>query len=132
MFSFFFRGSRTAVLLRAVLFIATIGFIDWYSTNELPLGFLYLLPMLLVGRVLRPWQIAGLQLYARTLLKHSMPLCGRSQRACRAMFSTSQRFSALDCLFARPTGTGRSLCSICTKSNGNEIHDRTQKNNYEY
>ena len=38
--------------------IAAIAFFDWRVVNELPLGFLYLLPMLLVGRVLNPWQIA--------------------------------------------------------------------------
>jgi two-component system, LuxR family, sensor kinase FixL len=39
--------------------IAAIALIDWYSVNELPLGFLYLLPMLMVGRVLNRWQTAS-------------------------------------------------------------------------
>jgi len=46
-------------LFRAAFLIAAIALVDWRLVNELPLGFLYLLPMLMVGRVLRPWQIAG-------------------------------------------------------------------------
>ncbi len=53
------RGSRRSVLLRAGFLIAAIALIDWRLINDLPLGFLYLLPMLMIGRVLRPWQIAG-------------------------------------------------------------------------
>jgi hypothetical protein len=59
MFSLLFRGSRKSVLFRAGFLIAAIAFIDWRLVNELPLGFLYLLPMLMVGRVLSPWQIAS-------------------------------------------------------------------------
>lgn len=47
-------------MFRAGLLIAAIALIDWRVANDLPLGFLYLLPMLMVGRVLRPWQIAGI------------------------------------------------------------------------
>ena len=54
-----FRGERQAVLLRAVLLIAAIALLNWVSVNEIPLGFLYLLPMLMVGRVLHPWWIAA-------------------------------------------------------------------------
>jgi PAS domain S-box-containing protein len=53
------RGSRKSVLLWASFLIAAIALVDWRLVNDLPLGFLYLLPMLMVGRVLRPWQIAG-------------------------------------------------------------------------
>jgi two-component system sensor kinase FixL len=53
------RGSRKSVLFRAGFLITAIALIDWRLINDLPLGFLYLLPMLMVGRVLRPWQIAG-------------------------------------------------------------------------
>src|SRR3984885_5484892 len=59
MFSSLLGGSRRSVLLRAGLLIPAIALIDWRTVNELPLGFLYLLPMLMVGRVLSPWQIAG-------------------------------------------------------------------------
>src|ERR1700737_1099831 len=59
MFSFLFGGSRRSLLLRAGLLIVAIALIDWRAADELPLGFLYLLPMLMVGRVLTPIQIAG-------------------------------------------------------------------------
>jgi PAS domain S-box-containing protein len=57
MFSAFFRGSTRAIVLRAVILIAVIAVIDWRIVGEIPLGFLYLLPMLMLGSVLAPWQI---------------------------------------------------------------------------
>jgi PAS domain S-box-containing protein len=38
--------------------IALIAFADWRVEGNIPLGFLYLFPMLLVGSVLKRWQIA--------------------------------------------------------------------------
>ena len=58
MLAFLLRGSTTAVLLRAGLMIAVIAFADWRIEGNIPLGFLYLFPMLLAGSVLRRWQIA--------------------------------------------------------------------------
>ena len=57
MLSFLLRGTRTAVLIRAVLMTAAISLIDWRIEGNIPLGFLYLFPMLLVGSVLTRWQI---------------------------------------------------------------------------
>ena len=57
MLAFLLRGSRGAVLLKAGLMIALIAFIDSRTVKELPLGFLYLFPMLLVGSVLSRWQV---------------------------------------------------------------------------
>jgi len=37
--------------------IGLIAFVDWRAEKDLPLGFLYLFPMLLVGSVLNRWQI---------------------------------------------------------------------------
>ena len=37
--------------------IVAIGLIDWWVVGEIPLGFLYLLPMLAVGIALNSWQI---------------------------------------------------------------------------
>jgi PAS domain S-box-containing protein len=51
------QGSHKSALLHAGLLIAVIAFADWLAVGELPIGFLYLLPMVLVGRVLKPWQI---------------------------------------------------------------------------
>jgi two-component system sensor kinase FixL len=62
MFSSKFYGSKKSVLLLAGLLILVIALIDWRAINDLPLGFLYLLPMLMLGRVLNPWQIASVAL----------------------------------------------------------------------
>ena len=50
------ENSRS-ILWRAALLVALIAIADWRIDAEIPLGFLYLLPMLLVGRVLNRWQI---------------------------------------------------------------------------
>jgi len=67
MFSSFLGGSTKSVLIRAALLIAAVAVLDWRLVNEMPLGFLYILPMLMVGRVLRPWQIAGVALLCTLL-----------------------------------------------------------------
>jgi two-component system, LuxR family, sensor kinase FixL len=46
-----------SLLLRSILLVILIAIADWRIDAEVPLGFLYLLPMLLVGRVLNRWQI---------------------------------------------------------------------------
>ena len=46
----------TSVLLGSAL-IVLIAVVDWHSADDVPLGFLYLLPMLIVGRVLRPFRV---------------------------------------------------------------------------
>jgi two-component system sensor kinase FixL len=51
----FHPGKRVLIPL-ATLLIALIAFTDWVSTDNIPLGFLYLVPMLLLGRILKPWQ----------------------------------------------------------------------------
>jgi two-component system, LuxR family, sensor kinase FixL len=67
MFSSLLGGSAKSVVIRAGLLIAAIAVLDWLLVNEMPLGFLYILPMLMVGRVLRPWQIAGVALLCTVL-----------------------------------------------------------------
>jgi len=59
MFSPLFAGSKRTILLLSGVLIAGTALIDWLLVGDLPLGFLYLLPMSMVGRVLLPWQIAG-------------------------------------------------------------------------
>ena len=59
MLSFLLRGSRGAVFLKAAVMIALIALADWRVEKDLPLGFLYLFPMLLVGSVLSRWQIVA-------------------------------------------------------------------------
>jgi two-component system, LuxR family, sensor kinase FixL len=57
MLSFILRGGRGALFLKAAVMIGLIAFVDWRAEKDLPLGFLYLFPMLLVGSVLNRWQI---------------------------------------------------------------------------
>jgi two-component system, LuxR family, sensor kinase FixL len=49
--------SSRSLLLRAAMLVVLIALADWRIDAEIPLGFLYLMPMLLVGRVLSRWQI---------------------------------------------------------------------------
>jgi two-component system, LuxR family, sensor kinase FixL len=58
MFSSWMQGSRRTILIRAGVLIAVIAVIDW-RFDLISLGFLYLLPMLLLGMVLTRWQIAA-------------------------------------------------------------------------
>jgi hypothetical protein len=54
MYGAFFRGSKQAILIRAAILILAIALLDWRVVDEIPLRFLYLLPMLMVGNVLAP------------------------------------------------------------------------------
>jgi two-component system sensor kinase FixL len=67
MFSSLLGGSKQSVLIRAALLIAAVAALDWRAMDELPLGFLYLLPMLMAGRVLRPWQVASVAVLCTVL-----------------------------------------------------------------
>lgn len=58
MLSFLLRGTPKAVLVRAILMTGLIAAVDWRVEGNIPLGFLYLFPMLLAGSVLKRWQIA--------------------------------------------------------------------------
>ncbi len=51
MYALLFRGNKRVVLLRAAIVIAIIALIDYAVVGEIPLGFLYLVPMLMVGSV---------------------------------------------------------------------------------
>jgi len=54
-----FKGEKQSALARAGVMIVAIGLIDWWIVGQIPLGFLYLLPMLAVGAALNLWQIGG-------------------------------------------------------------------------
>jgi two-component system sensor kinase FixL len=58
-FSMFMWGKRGTSLLIAALMIGLIAVIDSHTTAEIPLGFLYLAPMLVVGASLTRWEIAA-------------------------------------------------------------------------
>ena len=51
MFGAFFKGSRRSVLLKAAALISAIALLDWRVIAQIPLGFLYLIPMVMVGSV---------------------------------------------------------------------------------
>jgi two-component system sensor kinase FixL len=57
MYGVLFEGTKRAVLFRAGAMVAAIALLDWWVVAEIPLGFLYLVPMLMVGSVLSRWQI---------------------------------------------------------------------------
>jgi PAS domain S-box-containing protein len=59
MYGAFFRGSKQAILIRAAILILAIALLDWRVVDEIPLRFLYLLPMLMVGNVLAPWELGA-------------------------------------------------------------------------
>ena len=50
LFSMFVWGTRRTSLPIAALMIALIAAVDAHAAAEIPLGFLYLAPMLVVGR----------------------------------------------------------------------------------
>ena len=52
-----FKEEKQAALARAAIMILAIGLLDWWVVGEIPMGFLYLLPMLAVGAALNLWQI---------------------------------------------------------------------------
>jgi len=54
-----FRDTPQSLLLRSGLLIVIIAVADWRIDADIPLGFLYLLPMLLLGRILTRWQIGA-------------------------------------------------------------------------
>src|SRR5580704_8018980 len=52
-----FRNSTRSLLLRASALVVLIAIADWQIDAAIPLGFLYLLPMQVFGRVLNRWGI---------------------------------------------------------------------------
>jgi two-component system sensor kinase FixL len=61
------RGSPRAVLTRAAILIAATAILDWRTVDEIPLRFLYLLPMLLVGSAIKPLEIGGVAAFCTVL-----------------------------------------------------------------
>jgi two-component system, LuxR family, sensor kinase FixL len=59
MFTAFLSGDRRSSLIRVAALIAAIALLDWRVVGEIPLGFLYLIPMAMAGSVLNPWQIGA-------------------------------------------------------------------------
>ncbi|MGA2851666.1 MAG: ATP-binding protein [Terracidiphilus sp.] len=59
MYGVLFKGTKRSVLLRAAATIAAIALLDWRVIAEIPLGFLYLIPMVMVGSVVGRVSIVG-------------------------------------------------------------------------
>jgi two-component system, LuxR family, sensor kinase FixL len=59
MFSMFVWGTRRTTYLILALMIAIIGYFDANTSAEIPLGFLYLAPMLVAGASLNRWEIGA-------------------------------------------------------------------------
>ncbi len=59
LFSILFPSTRRASLVTAAVMMFVIASVDWQASKDIPLGFLYLFPMLVVGRAFGRWQIAG-------------------------------------------------------------------------
>jgi len=59
MYETLFKGDKRSVLLRAGVLIAAVALVDWWVVGEIPLGFLYLAPMLIIGGALGPWEITA-------------------------------------------------------------------------
>ncbi|HEY0264010.1 MAG TPA: ATP-binding protein [Granulicella sp.] len=55
------------VLLAAGIFIALIAVCDWQLTFNATLGFLYILPLAMLGTVLRTWQLLAVAIFCMTL-----------------------------------------------------------------
>jgi two-component system, LuxR family, sensor kinase FixL len=51
LYTILFQGNKRAILLRSAILIAVIAFVDWRVIGEVALGFLYLIPMLMIGSV---------------------------------------------------------------------------------
>ena len=61
------RDATYSQLLRSAVLITLIAIADWHIDAAIPLGFLYLLPMLLLARVLNRWQICAAALLCTVL-----------------------------------------------------------------
>lgn len=59
MFDLLFKSDKRSILFGAGILIAAIALLDWWVVAEVLLGFLYLIPMLMVGSVLNRWQICA-------------------------------------------------------------------------
>ena len=60
MFGALFEGKTRSVLLKAAATIAAIALLDWRVIAEIPLGFLYLIPMVMVGSVVGRFSIVAI------------------------------------------------------------------------
>jgi two-component system, LuxR family, sensor kinase FixL len=67
MFGALLKGTKRSVLLRAGALIAAIALLDWRVIAQVPLGFLYLIPMVMVGSVLERLPIVAIAIVCTLL-----------------------------------------------------------------
>lgn len=67
MYTAMFKGDRRSVLIQTGVLIIGVAVLDWWVVGEIPLGFLYLIPMLTVGVALNVWQIGAIAILCTAL-----------------------------------------------------------------
>ena len=125
----FFPGSKRAILLRAAVLIAAIAALDWFVVGEIPLGFLYLLPMLMVGSVLEPWQIGAVAGLCTFLAEFFDDLAWNVRAGVPEMSSILRHSSGPVFSSARRAATGGSFCSTFTRSSARAKPAAKQRSN---
>src|SRR5215469_5506953 len=81
-------ANRTKLLLVAGLLVVAIAVVDWKTTPYLPLGFLYLFPMIIVGGFLSRIQIVGIALLCALLQEIFSNLPTESEAIIRLILSS--------------------------------------------
>ena len=115
MYAAFLKDERQSALLKAGLMIAGIALVDWWVVGEIPLGFLYLAPMLIIGGVLTPWQIVAIAVVCTFLAEFFDDLAWNLRTGISRMCSTLRHLSGLGSSFAKCIATAGSLWSTFTK-----------------
>ena len=87
--SIFLRWGRLRVLAIVGVLIVSIAVSDWAAGTRFSLGLLYMLPMMLAGIVLAPWQTVILALVCAVLrLLFDLPIPPPVELALRFIFAT--------------------------------------------
>src|SRR5215831_17012380 len=67
------RGSKTYVVLGCAIVVLTLGTVDMFFERNVPLGYLYAIPLTVAAGFLRRWQILIMALASAVLLELSTP-----------------------------------------------------------
>jgi two-component system sensor kinase FixL len=110
MYGILFAGSKRSVLLKAGAMIAAIALLDWWVVGEILLGFLYLLPMLMIGSVLGRRQICAVAVFCTFLAERFSDLA----------WDLRTGISRVVLYFAAFVGTGFFIREITRNRNASE------------
>ncbi|WP_446744456.1 ATP-binding protein [Silvibacterium acidisoli] len=120
-----FQGDRHKVLFMVAALIAVIAFADWQINREVPVGFLYLLPIVLASRVLTRLQTAllgiGCTFLAETFDGYQWTLLSGAPRD--LLYATA--FTGIG-LFAYEISAGRRAAVSHVSQLENEIRARRE------